>query len=118
MPAYQVSTSVAGPTTPIRINLRRFKYGVGLLVTVPSGVTALVNVEVTGDPVDRTGGSSLVGAGPYPDTGPRNWNLHDVLNQLTASKNSSLAYPITAIRLNPANVSGGTVTLSVVEADG
>lgn len=118
MPAYQVSASSSGPTKFIPINLKRFKYGVGLIVTIPAGVTANVNVEVTGDPLSAGTGSQIAGNTVGVSVGAFNWNLHDVLKAITVSTNSSLAYPVTAIRLNPISVSGGTVTLSVIEAEG
>ena len=110
MPAYSVETSTVGPTTPIPINLKRFKYGVGLLVTFDAGTTGTVNVEVSGDPLSTQVAGSAMGL--------ENWNLHDTLNNLTANKNSSLAYPCTAIRLNPQAGFSGTVTLNVVQAEG
>jgi hypothetical protein len=97
------------------MNLKRFKYGVGLLVTFDPGVTGTVNVEVSGDSLSNQVAGSASGA-------PENWNLHDILQGLTASKNSSLAYPVTAIRLNPSSLTvtipGNGVTLQVIEAEG
>lgn len=102
MPAFVVTVSATGGSTPIPIDLRRFKSGVGLLVTFNSGASGTVSVECCGDPIQ---------------TGLVHWNPHDVLASLTASRNSSLAYPCTAVRLNPASLSGGTVTLAVVEGE-
>lgn len=110
MASRQVSTTTAGATAPIKIDLRRFKFGVGLLVNFGVGAVGTVNVEVCGDPTDAGSGSTVIVL--------TNWNLHDTMNGLTASKNSSLAYPVTAIRLNPVSLSGGTVTLSVIQAEG
>lgn len=102
MAAYAVSRTVAGPTTPIVIDLKAFKFGVGLLVTCTfgSGGSGSYNVEVTGDILEN---------------GLVNWNLHDVLKGLSASANSSLAYPCTAVRLNVINVVNGTINLAVVQ---
>lgn len=103
MASFTVSRTVAGATTPIVIDLKAFKFGVGLLVTTAfgSGGSGSYNVEVTGDD---------------PTIGFTNWNLHDVLKALSASANSSLAYPVTGIRLNVINVTNGTITLNVVQA--
>ena len=117
MPAYQVSRASSGASSMIPINLRRFKNGVGLLVTFGTGATGTVNVEVTGDPINAGSGGAPVGNTTGASLGPTNWNQHDVLQDLTGSANSSLAYPCTAVRLNIVNVTGGTIYLSVVEAE-
>lgn len=109
----QVFRSTSGASIPIPIDLRKFKFGVGLVLTFGTGATGTANVEVTGDPLTQGDGSQVVSS-----SGPTNWNLHDVLQTKTASANSSLAYPCSAVRLNVVNVAGGTITLSVVQAEG
>lgn len=117
MAAYQITATAAGATAFIPINLRRFKFGVGLLLNFGTGASGTANVEVTGQALNQGSGSAQ-GGSPVGTVGPTVWNLHDVLQGLTASKNSSLAYPVTGIRLNMVNLTGGTVTLMVVEAEG
>ncbi len=119
MPAYQKSISSSGTSEIIPINLKRFKFGVGLLVTFSSGASGTVSVEVTGDAVNSGPGGAIVGntTGAASSIGPTHWNQHDVLKDLTESANSSLAYPCTAVRLNAVNIEDGTVTLAVVEAE-
>lgn len=100
--------STTGATLSIPIDLKNFAYGVGILVNVPSTVTAcLYNVEVTGDNPAK-----------YPDI-QNVWNVHDVLTQKTASANSSLAFPVAKVRLNVLAYTGsGNITLSVIQAGG
>lgn len=99
---YTLTTT--GPGAWIPINLNAFNQGVGILVTLQgTNPTCTYNVEVTGDRV----------------TGPiTHVNLHDTMNNLTTSKNGSLAYPCAAIRLNPSAL-GGTnpsLTIAIVQA--
>jgi len=110
MASKQVTVTTTGASSPIKVDLRKFKFGVGLVVTFGTGAAGTVNVEVSGDPTDAGSGSAIAVLS--------NWNLHDTLQALTASRNSSLAFPVTAIRLNPSSLSGGSVTLSVVQAEG
>lgn len=84
-----------GPTAPISVDLSRFRNGAGLLCSVDVGATAIYTVQVTGDNV--------------------HWNSHDVLKNLSASANDSLAFPVLAIRLN-GTVTGGSVTLVMIQA--
>lgn len=76
--------------------------GSALLLNIPAGVTANVTVEVAG----AIGNA----AGPA--------NAHDVLQGVTSSMNSSLAYPVGAFRLNLASYSsavpGAAVTLTII----
>lgn len=103
-PAVQTLTAV-GVSPWIPINLNSFNGGVGLLVTLQSG-TGTFGCDVTGD--------RLVNI--PPNQVPTHINQHDVLKNLTASANSSLAYPCSAIRLNVSALSAGaSVTLAVVQ---
>src|SRR6185437_10484575 len=100
-PSKHVTLSAPGPSTAIPIDLGRFGDGVGLLVTVPAGVTTTYNIEVTGDD---------------PAAGITNWNLHDIMQALSASANGNIVIPVTAVRINALSCSGGTITFSVVQA--
>lgn len=99
-----ITLSATGVSAWIPINLNAFNYGVGLLVTL-QGASGSFGVDVTGD--------KLVN---IPAQQPTHVNQHDVLKNLTASTNSSLAYPCSAVRLNvTALAAGATVTLAVVQ---
>ncbi len=100
MAANSVTGSVQGATTPIPIDLAKFRYGVGLIATVTGSAT--YDVEVTGDRPSRSAFA--------------NWNKHDLMKSLSASQNGNLAYPVTAVRLY-ITATTGSVTLSVVQAD-
>lgn len=107
MATYQVQMSAAGTSTSIPIDLKNFNYGVGILVNIPSTCVCVVNVEVTGDDPAK-----------YPSI-TNIYNTHDILQALTTSTNSSLAYPVTKVRLNVTSYTGpGSITLSVIQAGG
>src|SRR3990167_361110 len=97
-----ITVTAAGASSAIPIDLKYFKYGIGLVVTIPAGSSATYDVEVTGDD---------------PKGALTNWNPHDILKNKTASANSNLAYPVTAVRLNPDAITG-SLTLAVVTAEG
>lgn len=107
MATSQVQLAAAGNSTAVPIDLKKFKFGVGLLVNVPTTASVTYNVQVTGDDPAK-----------YPTiTGV--WNLHDCLQGMTASANGNLAYPVTKVRLQILNYGGtGNVTLSVIQVDG
>lgn len=88
-----LSTSV--PQHPFTPN------GEAILLTITGSATC--TVQVSGDPLPFW---------PNPGT-PTHWNNHDVLVNQTASANSNIAYPVTAVRLNCASVSG-TAVLTLV----
>lgn len=91
--------SGAGSSDPVILNLAKF-VGPGLYLTFGAGATGTVNVEVTGDD---------------PSTGLVNWNVHDTLGAKTASANGYQAAPATAVRLSSSSLTGGVVTLTVVQ---
>jgi len=105
MSVQQVQLFAAGVSTPIPIDLKMFKFGVGLLVNIPTGVSATYNVQVSGDKK-----TSPLGV----------WNLHDVLQAMNASANNSLAYPVAMVRLQVLNTNSSIlpITLSVVQVSG
>lgn len=75
-------------------------YVLGLICTVSGGASLTYSVQVTGDQVPSSGG---------------NWNNHEIITGQTASINSNIAYPVTAVRLNVTAYSSGRVTLAVVK---
>lgn len=97
MPAMQKALDAPGSTDPVVINLRRHPQ-VGILVNVPNGVTFAGQVEVAG-----------LQSGP--------WNTHETMGALTASANGNLEYPVGCVRLTATALTGGTVTLTVVQAE-
>lgn len=105
MATKQVSASASG-LYPVAVALNQMSNGasIGILVTVPNGVTVSYTVQVSGDPAT---------ANP-----PTNLNPHDTLGTAkTASANGSQAYPVQWIVLNVASISGGAIVMSVIQAD-
>jgi hypothetical protein len=105
MPAYTVTVSSQTDSPPVPINLKRYKQGCGLIVTITGTLTA--SIQVTGDNV--FGNTYVASSG--------NWNNHDTLVTLTASANGNLAFPVTAVRIHCSAYTSGSVTLSVVQAE-
>jgi len=97
MAQVQVISLSAGDTISqsIRIDLSRFRNGVGLIATVDAGATANYTVQVSADGV--------------------HWNNHDVLVSETTSKNDSLQFPAVLLRMI-GTVANGSVTLGIVQA--
>ena len=102
MPTVVKAITATGGSDPVRINLTTFRRGVGLLVNVPDTSSATYDVEVTGD--DPGGALSV-------------WNKHDILQGQTESANSNLAFPVTAVRINPSSITG-TIYCSVIQVEG
>lgn len=98
--SWSVTLTAAGLSSVLPVDLRRFKFGCGIICTLVG--TGAYEVQVTGDGVH----------GPIV-----NWNKHDLLQGLTASKNGNLAYPVTGLRLN-ATALTGTLTMSLVQPIG
>jgi len=107
MSVRQVVLNAAGVSSVIQIDPKQFKFGVGLIVHFGANTTGGCTVFVSGD--DPTAPISA-------------WNPHDVLKNLTASQNSSLAYPCSMVRLTVdtiASITNATprIVLSVVQAE-
>lgn len=108
----QILTAV-GTGGVIPINLRRFQFGVGLLVTLQPNSTATYTVQVTGDDVSQFFNPAV----PIGLANSLNWNSHDTLVGKIASANGNLAYPCTAVRLLVSALVG-TIAFAVVQAEG
>jgi len=109
MAVNQVTMTAPGFSTPLILDRQQFRFGVGLLATVQSGVSScLYHVQVTGDPNIGPNGAAFT-----------NWNLHDLMQNLTASANGNLAFPVTAVRLWVVSISatgGAAIVLNMVTA--
>jgi hypothetical protein len=73
-------------------------YALGFIVTTSPTANLTYNVQITADQVPSAGG---------------NWNNHDLLQGLTASANSNVAFAITGYRLNVSSYTSGSVNLGV-----
>jgi len=98
-----IVASAAGPTQPILLNLDYFLPGVGIVCSLSDLAALTYQVEVSGDPLPI---SNIV-----------HWNKHDVLFNKTVSANDSIAFPVTAARVNITTYSSGTVTCQFVQAN-
>lgn len=75
--------------------------GVALLLTLSSGASMTVSVQVTGDdPLNTSGGG--------------NWVNHDTLVNETASASGNIQFAVTGVRLNVTSYSSGTATLTLL----
>jgi len=104
MPTTQIKSGAPG-LYPVAVDTRLMSRGagVGILVTVPSGVTTSYTVQVSGDP----SGAPIT-----------NWNPHDTLGTAqTTSANGNIEYPCTWIGLNIASISGGSIVMNIVQTD-
>lgn len=99
-----ISMTTVGPSQWIKINLNAFRNGVGLIANLSTGGTANFDLQVTGQDSNLPNFGTVV-------------NGMDNMVGLTGSKNNSLAYPCTAIRINVNSITPGTiVSLSVIQA--
>jgi len=89
-----VLLSATGVSNSIKIDFRRFHFGVGIIVFVSVGASLTYTVQVSGD--------------------NSNWTSHDTLSNQTVSANSNLAYPVSYIRLN-ATIVSGTVQMTIMQ---
>lgn len=119
-----VGNMVTGPGLPSVATVLSLGSGTGGIGTYTLSVTASVatpalytaalplvaavataNVQVSNDP-------SVGNASPIIASGAR-WNLHDVLQNMNADRNSSLAYPVLYARLQVTAWTSGTVALNI-----
>jgi hypothetical protein len=103
-PVYLSVTGVAA-SVPCPTNNYVTPFNVALGVTVTGTVT--YTVQYTFDNVYATGYSPASG----------NWVDHPSLTAQTATKDSNIAYPVTAVRLN-VTAGTGTVRLAIIQAGG
>ena len=99
-----LTLSATGNTDVVTIPMKYQIYqaaGISLLVNLTSGASLTAGVQVSNDPLAYTNPSTAL------------WNFHDTLQNLTASKNSSIIYPVYALRLNCSAWTSGTVTLQI-----
>jgi hypothetical protein len=95
--------SAVGPSAWMLVNLNSFNVGCGLIANL-SGGACTYNIEVTGQDPKLPGFGTIV-------------NGMDNMTNLTASKNGSMQFPATAIRINILTITSGTpvVSLSLVQ---
>ena len=108
MSAYPAITmTTTGDSTPVAVSPPQNvlwkappAYALGLYCTVSPGATLNYSVQVTADPEPSANG---------------NWNNHDNLQNLTASANGAIGFPVTGIRLVVNSLSNGSVNLGIAQ---
>lgn len=97
--------SAIGNSTPFSLPMKGYAFagqaGYSALVNFSSGANLTATVQVSNDPVALSSPSTA------------RWNNHDTLNGLTGSKNSSIVFPIYAVRLVVTAYTSGTVSLDL-----
>lgn len=97
-----VTLTAAGTSAGLAVDTQNFSYGVGLVVGISVGGSATYTVECTGDRLDVPDANKL-------------WVALPLLTSKTTAQTSNLAFPVTALRLNAASVTG-TLQLSLITA--
>lgn len=102
--------SANGFSAPLLIPMKQEIYeglGLALLVNFSGGgpASATATVQVCCDPALASNPAAA------------RWNNHDVLNALTADKNSSVVFPVYGIRLAITNYVSGSVQLQIGSQD-
>lgn len=93
-------------STPIALNnLSGAPFNVNLLADVSAGGNLTYSVEYTLDDVQSATYVASSGV----------WTAVSGMGAQTADATGSLAYPVTAVRLNVTSYTGGSVTLTVVQ---
>jgi hypothetical protein len=106
-PTRQTATA-SGPLTPIALNLfQSSTFNVGLLASVAAGSTLTFNVEYTFDDIWSTTYN--------PTAGSALWYSVSGMGAKSADTTGSLAFPVTAVRLNVTAFTSGSVTLVVIQ---
>ncbi len=95
-----ITLTAAGISPSIRLDVSRFRDGVGLVIGISPQGSAIYTVECTGDRADV-------------DDSVKLWVALPLLTNKNAATTSNLEFPVTALRLNAAAVSG-TLQLAVI----
>jgi hypothetical protein len=101
------TVTVTGPTAPIPLDLDATPFNIGIGVVIPAGSSATYTVEHTFDDVFANNFNPATAT----------WLPHATLSGKSATSDGNYAYPITAVRLNVAAVTG-QVVFNVLQAGG
>ena len=99
---FQRTVTGTDPDTHIPLDLRLRPFNVSLQLIPADGATA--KVQYTLDDIWASGW----------DAGTANWVDHPYLTDITATADSNLAFPVTAVRA--VNTVDGTTTFTVIQA--
>jgi hypothetical protein len=101
------TVTTTGPIAAIPLDFEATPYDIGIGVVIPAGSSATYTVEHTFDDVFANNFN--------PTTAT--WLPHATLSGRTTTADGNYAYPITAVRLNVAAVTG-QVVFNVLQAGG
>lgn len=101
-----ITVGSATVSSPFPLDYRAKPFSVSLMADVAAGSTLTYKVQYTSDDIYDSAWN--------PATA--NWQDHSILSAQTASNNSNLAFPVTAIRLNVTAYTSGSVRLAVIQA--
>lgn len=102
----RVTVGAVGVSNPIPLDHYQGPFNVGLGVTLTPGAALTYTVQHTFDDVFAAG---------FTPAGAT-WFDHPTLSAETAEADGNYAFPVTAIRLNVTVWTGGSVTLTVIQA--
>lgn len=91
----EVGTTGVGATQMVPLNQHISPFAVGLFVQIASAATVNVTVQYTTDDVQTTANINSAALG-VPGI---NWISHPVLTSITASTDSNLSFPVSAVRM-------------------
>lgn len=104
----RVTASAAGAQSPFILNQAGpSPFNVGIGCAISAGATLTYSVEYTFDDVFA----------PSYDPATGNWTALTGLTAQTATKDSNIAYPVMAIRLNVTAYTSGSVTMTAIQAN-
>jgi hypothetical protein len=102
----RVTVGAVANSAPIPLDTYRGPFNVGIGVVLSAGASLTYTVEHTFDDV--------FAAGFDPDTAT--WFANTGLTNRTATLDGNYAFPITAVRLRVSAHTGGTATMTVIQA--
>lgn len=111
-PGLQLSAVGFSPSIalPMKTQIYAGEAGYSLLVNFTTGASATATVQVSNDPNANPNNTIAV-------QNTARWNNHDILQNLTASTNSSIVFPVYAVRLSVSAWTSGTVSLDIGALD-
>lgn len=104
----RVSLSAVGVSAPIILDTYRNPFNIGIGVTFSTGAGLTYTVQYTYDDVF---------SGTYdPNAGSSVWFPVSTLDGQSGSLNGSITSPVMAVRLKVTAYTGGTATMTVIQA--
>jgi hypothetical protein len=111
-PGLQLAATGFSPSIalPMKTQIYTGEAGYSLLVNFSNGAVATATVQVSNDPNSNPNN-------PIAVQNTARWNSHDILQNLSASTNSSIVFPVYAVRLSVSAWTSGTISLDIGALD-